>query len=108
MLPIYVAGTIILVSLAAVFLGRYEAISNEGRIALMDDSVNTHGYNIKMFPKIKNSMGCKRNIISWLFQCSLEGSPAKFPHNPILYARGLMYVVVCFATKKQQKQRIVP
>ena len=75
----------------------------------MDDSVNIHGYKIKMFPKIKNSMGCKRTIISSLFQCSLEGSPAKFPHNPILhYACGLMYVVVCFATKKQQKQRIVP
>ena len=33
---------------------------------------------------------------------------AKFPHSPILqYACGSMYVVLCFATKKQQKQRIV-
>ena len=34
---------------------------------------------------------------------------AKFPHSPILhYACGSMYVVLCFATKKQQKKRIVP
>ena len=33
---------------------------------------------------------------------------AKFPHSPILhYACGPMYVVLCFTTKKQQKQRIV-
>ena len=33
---------------------------------------------------------------------------AKFPHSPILhYACGSMYVVLCFATKKQQKPRIV-
>ena len=33
---------------------------------------------------------------------------AKFPHSPILhYACGSMGVVLCFATKKQQKQRIV-
>ena len=36
-------------------------------------------------------------------------SVAKFPHSPILhYACGSMYVVRCFTTKKQQKQRIVP
>ena len=34
---------------------------------------------------------------------------AKFPHSPILhYACGSMYAVLCFTTKKQQKQRIVP
>ena len=33
----------------------------------------------------------------------------KFPHSPILhYACGSMLVVLCFATKKQQKQRIIP
>ena len=37
------------------------------------------------------------------------GIAAKFPHSPILhYACGSMYVVLCFITKKQQKQRIVP
>ena len=36
-------------------------------------------------------------------------SRIKFPHRPILhYACGSMYVVLCFPTKKQQKQRIVP
>ena len=40
---------------------------------------------------------------------SVVGLLAKFPHSPILhYACGLMYVVLCFATKKQQKQHIVP
>ena len=39
----------------------------------------------------------------------LEKDWAKFPHSPILhYACGSIYVVLCFATKKQQKQRIVP
>ena len=34
---------------------------------------------------------------------------AKFPHSAILhYTCGSMCVVLCFATKKQQKQRIVP
>ena len=32
----------------------------------------------------------------------------KFPHSPILHcACGSMHAVFCFATKKQQKQRIV-
>ena len=38
-----------------------------------------------------------------------ETTSAKFPHSPILhYACGSMCVVLCFATKKQQKQRKVP
>ena len=41
--------------------------------------------------------------------CQSAKLAAKFPCSPILhYVCGSMCVVLCFATKKQQKQRIVP
>ena len=47
--------------------------------------------------------------ISLLKAISVLLKSAKFPYNPILhYASGSMCVVLCFATKKQQNQRIVP
>ena len=50
----------------------------------------------------------RRNIPEEFFNRQMRMS-AKFPPSPILhYACGSRYVVLCFATKKQQKQRIVP
>ena len=51
---------------------------------------------------------CNSLLVAWSLK-KLEETSAKFPHSPILHnACGSMCVVLCFATKQQQKQRIVP